>query len=167
MYADSEHDAFSSQGAMVWRCRQRLETTSPGLISEPRMLLGCVCCTATSLPTSLSTAGFWQSLGWLHTVCTATCDCSLESCGLVLSDGRVCHAWIYNFLLQDQMFFLFFFSLLETVILVHPALWCMTTSTASVLLNHKSCLGLATQMAMQPVCQSQNSRNLSQHQGWF
>lgn len=45
--------------------------------------------------------GFRQSLGWLHIVCTDTCDCALESCGLVMSDGRVCHARIYNFLLQD------------------------------------------------------------------
>lgn len=42
---------------MVWRCRQGLESTSPRLTSGPCVLLVCVCCAATSLPTSSSMAG--------------------------------------------------------------------------------------------------------------
>lgn len=44
--------------------------------------------------------GFQRSVGWLHCVRTDTCDCALESGGLVRSDDSIFHARIYNFLLQ-------------------------------------------------------------------
>lgn len=56
--------------------------------------------------------GFQQSVGWLHCVCTDTCDCALESGGLVGSDDSIFHARIYNFLLQDPKCLIFYYSCL-------------------------------------------------------